>query len=86
MFSGASAKVTGYFDVLVTFGAELGVEKIQGHILIVESNNMTDNTYNMIIGRPILNTLGVIVSTPHLVMKFPLKQISTVHTDQQEAR
>lgn len=42
----------------------------------------------MIVVTPIINALGAIVSTPHLAMKFPLKdkQIATIHVDQQEAR
>ncbi|RDX77022.1 hypothetical protein CR513_42916, partial [Mucuna pruriens] len=35
--------------------------------LVVEA----DTSYNVLISRPTLNTLGAIVSTPHLVKKFP---------------
>lgn len=49
---------------------------------------MTDNAYNMIIKRPVINALGPIVSTLHLALKFPLKdgQIATIDANQQEAR
>lgn len=42
-------------------------------------------SYNMIMGRPTLNELGVVVSTPHLYMKYPLDQhkIGTMRSDQQ---
>jgi len=40
------------------------------------------------LGRPSLNLLGAIVSTPHLVIKFPSRagDIITVHVDQKTAR
>lgn len=45
-------------------------------------------SYNILIGRPSLNTLGAIVSTPHLTMKFPsnTRSIITVHADQKTIR
>jgi len=30
----------------------------------------TETSYNILIGRPFLNNLGVIISTPHLAVKF----------------
>ncbi|KAG5035622.1 hypothetical protein JHK87_010532 [Glycine soja] len=41
-------------------------------------------SYNALIGRPSLNELGVIISTPHLTMKFPSKngRIIVVWADQ----
>jgi len=46
---------------------------------IVEANT----SYNILLGRPSLYHLGAIVSTPHLVMKFPSVSgnILTVHVD-----
>ncbi|XP_019432724.1 PREDICTED: uncharacterized protein LOC109339688 [Lupinus angustifolius] len=47
-----------------------------------------DSAYNAIIGRPTLNRLGAIVSTPHLCMKFLSinLQVCTVKGDQHSAR
>ncbi|XP_025692740.1 uncharacterized protein [Arachis hypogaea] len=44
--------------------------------------------YNIILGRPALNTFGAIVSTLHLCVKFPVQDelIATVHADHKEAR
>ena len=44
-------------------------------------------SYNVLLGRPSLNTLGAIVSTPHLAMKFSSASgdIITIHNDQQLA-
>jgi len=45
-------------------------------------------SYNVLLGHPSLNTLGVVVSTPHLVMKFPSPSgnVITIHGDQRLAR
>jgi len=45
-------------------------------------------SYNVLLGRPSLNTLGAVVSTPHLAMKFPSPSgdILTIHYDQRLAR
>ncbi|XP_072054231.1 uncharacterized protein [Arachis hypogaea] len=44
--------------------------------------------YNVILGRPSFNSLGAIVSTVHLCVKFQVhdNQMATVHSDQTEAR
>ncbi|RDX83488.1 hypothetical protein CR513_35580, partial [Mucuna pruriens] len=46
-----------------------------------------DASYNIIMGRPALNKLGVVVSTLHLCMKFPMgRRISSVWADSRLAR
>ncbi|XP_027905727.1 uncharacterized protein LOC114165268 [Vigna unguiculata] len=52
--------------------------------LIVDAHT----SYNILLGRPSLNTLGAVVSTYHLAMKFPSASgdIITVHVDQLTAR
>ena len=47
-----------------------------------------NTSYNALLGRPSLNKLGAIVSTPYLAMKFPTDQggIATIHADQRTAR
>jgi hypothetical protein len=45
------------------------------------------STYNVILGRPALNELGAITSTPHLCMKFPTDGgVGVVRGDQKSAR
>jgi len=41
-------------------------------------------SYNILLGRPSLNTLGVVVSTYHSTMKFPSTSgdIITIHVEQ----
>jgi len=57
---------------------------IQVRYLIVDAHT----SYNMLLGRPSLNSLGAVVSTPHLALKFPSASgdIITVHGDQKAAR
>jgi len=52
--------------------------------LVVEAHT----SYNVLLGRPFLNTLGVVVSTPHLAMKLPSasRDIITIHGDQKLVR
>ena len=42
----------------------------------------------MILGRPSLNTLGAIVSTPHLPLKFVISatEVGFIHADQKDVR
>jgi hypothetical protein len=45
------------------------------------------SAYNVILGRPALNDLGAITSTPHLCMKFPTNSgVGVVRGDQKSAR
>ena len=58
----------GYIDLYTKFdeGSLIrGTIKIQ--YLLVEANT----SYNILLGRPSLNKLGAIVSTPHLAMTIP---------------
>jgi len=52
--------------------------------LIVQANT----SYNILLGRPFLNHLEAIVSTPYLAMKFPSVSgdIIIVHVDQKVTR
>jgi len=47
-----------------------------------------NTSYNALLGRPSLNKLGAIVSTPHLAMKFPFDRgsVATVYADKKIAR
>lgn len=45
-------------------------------------------SYNILLGRPSLNALGIVVSTSHLTMKFSpdVENIITVHADQRTTK
>ncbi|XP_020215666.1 uncharacterized protein LOC109799505 [Cajanus cajan] len=84
-FSGERVKTKGYIKLSTRFGFE-GTEyrDVSVKYVVVHANT----SYNILLGRPSLNQLGAIVSTPHLAMKFPADsgQVITVHADQKTAR
>jgi len=86
-FSGERVDTRGYIDLYTKFGGEEGessLKTIKIRYLLIDAN--TSN--NVLFGRPSLNLLGAIVSTPHLAMKFrsPMGDIITVHVDQKTAQ
>ncbi|XP_043701413.1 uncharacterized protein LOC122651907 [Telopea speciosissima] len=66
-FNGAPLQVEGSIELLVTVGTEPKLSTVMMNFLVVKVNS----TDNGILGRPGLNALQAVVSTPHLVMKFP---------------
>jgi len=84
-FSGERVNTKGYVDLHTKFdGTDRGHRTILVRYLIVDVNT----SYNALLGRPSLNKLGAIVSTPHLAMKFPSERrgVVTVYADQCTAR
>jgi len=59
--------IKGYIDLHTRFGEpSRGQRTISIRNIVVDVNT----SYNALLGRPSLNKLGAIVSTPHLAMKF----------------
>jgi len=84
-FSRERVDTRGYIDLYTKFVyTRTQTKTIKVRYLLVEANT----SYNVLLGRQSLNTLGVIVSMPHLAMKFPSPtgDIITVHVDQKTAR
>ncbi|XP_020207592.1 uncharacterized protein LOC109792583 [Cajanus cajan] len=84
-FSGERVTTKGCIELYTCFGYNQEVSKtIRIRYIVVNANT----SYNILLGRPSINALGVIVSTPHLAMKFPgeSQKIITVHADQKVAR
>jgi len=83
-FSGEKVSTRGYIDLHTVFRDGAQKKTILICFLIVDA----PTSYNVLLGRPSLNTLGVVVSTPHLAMKFPFPSgdILTNHGDQRLAR
>ncbi|XP_027905697.1 uncharacterized protein LOC114165238 [Vigna unguiculata] len=83
-FSGEKVSIRGYIDLHTVFRDGTQTKTIPICFLVVD----TPTSYNVLLGRPSLNTLGVVVSTPHLAMKFPSpsRDILTIHGDQRLAR
>lgn len=70
--------------MLTTFGEPPLARTITVKFLVINA----EASYNMLIGRPSLNMLGAIVSTPHLTLKFlsPSREIVSIRADQRVAR
>jgi len=83
-FSGQQVSTRGYIDLHTVFWDGTQTKTIPIRFLIVDA----PTSYNILLGRPSLNTLGAVVFTPHLAMKFPAPSgdILTIHYDQRLAR
>ena len=82
-FSGEKVSTRGYIDLYTVFHDGAQTKTILIRFLVVDA----PTSYNVLLDRPSLNTLGVVVSTPHLAMKFPSPSgdILTIHGDQRLA-
>lgn len=83
-FAGERVDTRGYVELKVSLGLEKNAKELQVRFLLVEA----DTSYNALLGRPCLNTFGAIVSTPHLVLKYPTDRgkVCTVRANQKMAR
>ncbi|XP_014517467.1 uncharacterized protein LOC106774959 [Vigna radiata var. radiata] len=79
-FAGERVDTRGYLDLRTRLGTGGKAKELRVRFLLVEANT----SYNALLGRPCLNAFGAIVSTPHLVMKFPSESgaICTIRADQ----
>ena len=78
-FSGEKVSTCGYIDLHTIFRDGAQTKKIPIRFLIVNA----PTSYNVLLDRRSLNTLGAVVSTPHLAMKLPSPSgdILTIHGD-----
>jgi len=79
-FSGEKVSTRGYIDLHTVLQEASQTKTILIHFLVIDA----PTSYNVLLDRPSLNTLGVVVSTPHLAMNFPspIGAILTIHDDQ----
>ena len=83
-FTEGQVQVDGAVKLQLTVGTQPCIKTLEINFLVIPTCN---SAYNAILGRPSLNRIGAIVSTPHLLMKFPTnKGIRQVRADQQVAR
>ncbi|XP_020208423.1 uncharacterized protein LOC109793373 [Cajanus cajan] len=66
-FAGERVHTRGFVELLTSFGTAQTSRRVLVKYLLVDAAT----SYNILIGRPTLNQLGAVVSTPHLTMKFP---------------
>ncbi|XP_014500142.1 uncharacterized protein LOC106761138 [Vigna radiata var. radiata] len=78
-FAGERVDTKGYLDLWTRLGTGREGEEKRVRYLLVDANT----SYNVLLGRPCLNSFGAIVSTPHLAMKYPTSRgtICTICAD-----
>ncbi|GAV60173.1 hypothetical protein CFOL_v3_03704, partial [Cephalotus follicularis] len=82
-FTGETIHPLGFINLSVVAGTAPCQTQVEMMFLVVD----TPSPYNAIVGRPSLNLLEAIVSTRHLVVKFPTRfGVGEVRGDQQAAR
>ncbi|KAL2230582.1 UNVERIFIED_CONTAM: Retrovirus-related Pol polyprotein from transposon [Sesamum indicum] len=82
-FGGSEVASLGTIELPVSMGDEPKRKTLMVKFLVVD----TPFTYNVILGRPGLNSFRAVISTYHMKMKFPTEYgIGEVSCDQKEAR
>ncbi|KAL2226150.1 UNVERIFIED_CONTAM: hypothetical protein Sindi_1973700, partial [Sesamum indicum] len=82
-FGGSEVASLGTIELPVSMGEEPKRKTLMVKFLVVD----TPFTYNVILGRPGLNSFRAVISTYHMKMKFPTEYgIGEVSCDQKEAR
>lgn len=82
-FFGAQVPVQGTVKLNLLLGTPPKAVSINSTVVVVSASS----AYNAILGRPSLNTAKAIVSTTHLLMKFPmLNGVGEVRANQKMAR
>ncbi|XP_072083529.1 uncharacterized protein [Arachis hypogaea] len=83
-FSGERVSILGSVWLQITIGDHPLSKTKDIQFLVVNYSS----PYNIILGRPFLNSFGAIVSTIHLCVKFQVQgdQIATIHSDHIESR
>ena len=82
-FSGEPIEFRGHVDLQMTFTDEHATKTIMVRYIVVNA----PSSYNLLLGRPSLTKLGIVVSTTHMKMKFPIEGgVVTMKVDQKIAR
>ena len=66
-FAGDQVKVRGYIELRTTFTNEVASRTEKIKYLVVNA----PSAYNILLGRPTLNTVGAVPSTRHMKVKLP---------------
>ena len=67
-FAGERVNILGVIELRTTIRTKPNIKIIDVRYLVIDSQA----PYHMMLGRPSLNTLEAIVSTPYLALKFPV--------------
>lgn len=77
-------KVRGIITLKITIGSIVDSNVIEVNYLMADALS----TYNVILCQPTINSLEVIISTQHMVLKYllPNRRVGTVQRDQESAQ
>jgi len=83
-FAGDHVEVRGHIDLRTTFSNEEAARTIVVRYIVVNIHS----AYNLLLGRPSINRLGIVASTKHMNMKLPSLEgkVITIKSDQKVAR
>ena len=83
-FAGDQVEVRGYIELRTTFTDEAASRTEKIKYLVVNA----PSAYNILLGRPTLNRIGVVPSTRHMKVKLPSMEgvVITIKSDQKEAK
>jgi len=83
-FSGDPVQVRGYIQARTTFEDDSNTKTINIRYMVVN----TPSSYNILLGRPTINKLGVVVSSVHMKMKYPTdrSRVGVIRMSQNMAR
>ena len=83
-FAGDQVEVRGYIELRTTFTNEVASRTEKIKYLVVNA----PSAYNILLGIPTLNRIGVVPSTRHMKVKFPSMEgvVITIRSDQKEAK
>jgi len=78
-FAGDQVEVRGYIELRTTFTDEAGSRTEKIKYLFVNA----PSAYNILLGRPTLNRIGVVPSTRHMKVKLPSMEgvVITIKSD-----
>ncbi|WOL20054.1 hypothetical protein Cni_G28856 [Canna indica] len=78
-FSGGLVNIRGSMWMRTTFDSPPKAKMINVQYLVIDF----PNPYHMTLGQPSLNNLGAIISTPQMVLKFPISEteVGVLHAD-----
>ena len=83
-FAGDQVEVQGHVELRTTFSDGVSSRTISIRYLVVN----VVSAYNLLLGRPSLNRLGVVASTRHMMIKLPSLEggVIIIKSDQKVAR
>jgi len=77
-------EIRGYIELRMTFSDDIVTRTITIRYIVINASS----AYNLLLGRPSLNRLGVVASTAHMKMKLPTSEggMITINSEKKTSR